>query len=214
MAKKDDDDQDTKVDDVDTDTDDDDSGDDTDDDKDTGSKDKSKTGKSNSDRDDDGDDDDSEKDKSNPDVDKWRKMSRKNEAALHAAQKKIKEFEDKDKTDSQRLQEERDEAKTLAAKTASELKRWNIAAEHAPEHATLAQLKKVAKRINGKDDDELEEDAKELWADFAPEPDKSKPKSRIAGKPKENLRGGSDPEDDDDGEMDPAKLAGLVPRAR
>lgn len=142
------------------------------------------------------------------DIEKWKKLSRQNEKNLRDTQNQLKQYQDKDKTEAQRLQEERDSFRSQAEKNASELQRLQIAGETAPEHATLAQLRKVARRMAGEDTDALEADAKELWADFAPAPTKQP----VSGKPRERLRGGSDPDGDDDGELDPAKLAARIPR--
>jgi len=141
-------------------------------------------------------------------VDKWKKLSRQNEKNFREAQRKLQSKEDEGKTESQRLLDERDGFKTQAEKNAAELKRLQIAGETAPEHATLAQLRKVARRMAGEDDSALEEDAKELWADFAPAT-----KSPVAGKPRERLKGGADPDEEPD-EMDPKKLAQMISRAR
>lgn len=146
------------------------------------------------------------------DADKWKKLSRQNETNLRAAQKKIQDFEDKALTDSQRLEKERDSYKDSAETASSQLKYMNVAIEHAPEHATLAQLRKVAKRLRGDSDDDLEADAKELWADFAPTPSSKTPPT--AGKPKERLKGGGADPDSEPDEMDPAKIVASIPRAR
>jgi hypothetical protein len=151
-------------------------------------------------------------DDSKSEAEKWKALSRKNEKALRDAQAKLKEFEDKNLSESERLQKERDTLKERASKAESGLSRMRIAAETAPEGATLAQLNKVAKRMRGDSDEELETDAKELWEDFGPARSTSKPP---ASKPKEKLRGGTgDPDEEDDIGLDPAKLAALVPRAR
>jgi len=142
-------------------------------------------------------------------AEKWKKLSRQNEKNLRDAQSKIKEFEDKTLSESQRLEKERDAFKSTAETSSTELERYNIAIESAPEHATLAQLRKVAKRIRGDSAEALEADAKELWEDYAPA-QKSPP---TAGKPKERLKGGADPDDEPD-EMDPAKIVAAIPRAR
>lgn len=153
--------------------------------------------------------------KTDTEAEKWKKLSRQNENNLRAAQKKIDEFENKALTESQRLEKERDGYKSTAESASSQLKHMNVAIEHAPEHATLAQLRKVAKRLRGDSDDDLEADAKELWADFAPAPSsEGPPKSgAVAGKPKERLKGGADPDEAVD-EMNPAKIVANIPRAR
>jgi hypothetical protein len=154
----------------------------------------------------------SETDTAAKELEKWKAMSRKNEKALRDAQAKLQEFENAKLSESERLQKERDDLKSKAEKAQAELSRMRIAAETAPEGATLAQLNKVAKRMTGDDDAALEADARELWEDFGPGRSAAKPP---VSKPKEKLRGGTgDPDDDDDVGFDPAKLAALVPRAR
>lgn len=130
-------------------------------------------------------------------------------AELAEAQKALSKYSDKDKSETQRLIEERDAAKADLAKATSSMKRREFAEETAPEHATAAQIRAVAKRLTGDTDAELEADAKELYALIAPEPTKAP----VSSKPKERLRGGGDPTEDA-GEMDPKKLAALIPRAR
>lgn len=149
-------------------------------------------------------------DKGKSEAEKWKALSRKNERELRAAQAKLKEFEDAKLSESERLQKAHEEAKARAAKAESQLSRMRIAAETAPEGATLAQLQKVAKRMAGEDDAALEADAKELWEDFGP---RSAPKPPTS-KPKERLRGGGDPDEEDDTGYHPDKLAALIPRAR
>lgn len=134
----------------------------------------------------------------------------KAKADLAEAQKALSKYSDRDKSETQRLTEERDAAKVELAKATSAIKRREFAEEHAPEHATAAQIRAVAKRLSGDTDAELEADAKELYALIAPE--SSKPS--VSSKPKERLRGGGDPTDEGAGEMDPRKLAAQVSRAR
>ena len=148
-------------------------------------------------------------------LDKWKKFSRQNEAEAKRLAAKLKEYEDKDKTEAQRLQEAADSFKTRAERAEALHKRREIAEESAPEHATIAQIKAVAKRLSGESDDELEKDAEELFALIAPAPTQTTtpPKNQQPGKPKANLRGGGDPDSGND-ETDPAKLAALIPRNR
>lgn len=142
-------------------------------------------------------------------AEKWKRLSRKNEGDLKSTAAKLKQYEDASKSDAQRLEEDRDSHRSRAEKAESALKLREIAEECAPDHATVAQVKKVAKRLRGDTEEELIEDAKELWADFAP----AAPKTQMPAKPKEKLRGGGDP-DDEPGELDPRKLAARIPRAR
>lgn len=156
--------------------------------------------------------------KTDTEAEKWKKLSRQNEKNLREAQKKIDDFENKALTESQRLEKERDGYRSTAESASSQLKHMNVAIEHAPAHATLAQLRKVARRLSGKTDDELEADAKELWEDFAPTGSASTDATgsktgSVAGKPKERLKGGADPSEELD-EMNPAKIVANIPRAR
>lgn len=140
-------------------------------------------------------------------VTKWKRLSRKNEDEKKVLATRLREYEDANKSESQRLQEERDSHKTRAEKAEAALRRREIAEESAPDHATLVQIKGVAKRLSGDSDEALAEDARELFGLLAPEPAKPKTTSR----PKERLRGGGDPEGDDpDDTDDPRKLADLI----
>jgi hypothetical protein len=144
-------------------------------------------------------------------AERWKSLSRKNEKSFKDTSAKLKQYEDQNKTELQRLQEERDSGMTRAEKAEAALKRRELAEQFAPEHATVAQIKAVAKRLSGADDDELEADAKELFELIAPEP-KAAPK--VAGsRPKERLKGGSEPDEAPE-VTDPRKLADLIPRRR
>ena len=92
------------------------------------------------------------------------------------------------------------------------MKRLQTAFDRAPDGATIVQIKAVAKRLAGDTDEEMADDADELFALLAPksngEKDKPKPPP---GKPKVNLRGGGDPEDEPE-ELDPRKLADIIGR--
>lgn len=121
---------------------------------------------------------------------------------------KLKQYEDKDKTETQRLQEAAEDAKTRAATAESNARKFRTAIDRAPEGASLAHIKAVAKRLSGDTDEEMESDADELFALFAPEKDTKK---APPGKPKESLGGGGNPDDEPD-EMDPRKLADAIGR--
>ncbi len=126
---------------------------------------------------------------------------------------KVKAFEDKDKTEGQRLQEAAEEAKTRAAKAESSARKLQMALDRAPDGASLAHIKAVAKRISGDSDEELEADCDELFALFVPQKENttSTTKKEPPGKPKERLSGGGNPDDEPD-EMDPRKLAEAIGR--
>lgn len=131
------------------------------------------------------------------------------ERAARDLQARLKKYEDEGKSESQRLQEERDTHLSRAEKAEAALKRREIAEERAPEHATIAQIKAVAKRLAGDTDEALEADADELFELLAPAPAAAKTTSR----PKERLKGGSEPDEPVD-ETDPIKLAAAIPRRR
>jgi hypothetical protein len=144
-------------------------------------------------------------------AEKWRNLSRKNEKDFKTTAQKLAEYEDANKSEAQRLLDERDSHKTRAEKAEARLARLEIAQRVAPEHATFAQLQKVLKRMAGDDEEALEQDALELWADYAPEPAKPKTPTR----PRERMRGGGEPETDDpDDTDDPRKLADRITGVR
>jgi murein DD-endopeptidase MepM/ murein hydrolase activator NlpD len=142
-------------------------------------------------------------------AERWKKMSRQNEAAAKQRADALKKYEDANKSESERLQEALVTHQSRAEKAEAALKRREIAELRAPEHATVAQIKAVAKRLAGESDDDLEADADELFALLAPAPAPPKTPSR----PRERLRGGADPDEEPE-ENDPHKLAALVPRRR
>ena len=142
-------------------------------------------------------------------AERWKKLSRQNEAAAKQRAAELKKYEDQNKSDAERLQEALSEHQTRAQKAEAALKRREIAEARAPEHATIAQIKAVAKRLAGESDDDLEADADELFALLAPAPATAKTPAR----PKEKLKGGAEP-DEAPAETDPRKLAALIPRRR
>ena len=142
----------------------------------------------------------------------------RDEAAKHRREKqeladRLKAIDDKDKSEAQKLEERATAAEQRAAAAESSALRLEVALDKAPEGMATAQVKKLAKRLTGSTQEELEADAEELFATFAPNDDgddgQGPPRS-----PKEHLRSGAgtSSEDDDDDEMDPDKLAELVPR--
>lgn len=143
-------------------------------------------------------------------AEKWRKLSRQNEATAKQRADALKKYEDANKSESERLQEALAQHQSRAEKAESALRRREIAEQRAPEHATAAQIKAVAKRLAGESDEDLESDADELFALLAPAPE---PKAKTPSRPKERLRGGGDPDDEPE-ETDPRKLAALIPRRR
>jgi hypothetical protein len=128
---------------------------------------------------------------------------------LDDLRKKLDKYESANKSELQRLIEERDTLKAELGKVSSTAKRRDIAEELAPEHATAKQIRMVAQYLRGSTDEELEASAEELFSHFAPEPSKPRTPSR----PKERLRGGGEP-DEEPTEVDPRKLADLIRKSR
>jgi hypothetical protein len=137
-------------------------------------------------------------------LDAERKARRDAEKALADLQSQLKQLQDKDKSEADKLRDdvarltkERDDHATKALRL---------------EVATAKGLTAaMAKRLAGSTREELESDADELLADFAPagggDGDKPTPGSR----PKERLRGGGDPTEEPE-ETDPRKLAAQISR--
>lgn len=152
------------------------------------------------------------------------RQERKDALAARAAEQKradelaakVKEFEDKDKSELERATGDRDSWKTRAEKAEAANTRRDLAEALAPDHATTKQIAQVARRMQGSDEDSLRKDAEELFELIAPAPSSNGHQSSSGkppgGKPTERLRGGSDPDGNDPGEMDPIKLAALIPR--
>jgi seryl-tRNA synthetase len=137
--------------------------------------------------------------------------------ALAEVQDKLKKYEDEGKSEAQRLQDAAEEARTRAGKAEAGLQRMQIALDKAPAHATLPQIRAVAKRLAGESEEDMEADAEELFELLAPasatDGGDGKSSKTLAGKPREKLRGGGDPDDEPE-EMNPRKLAELIGRHR
>lgn len=137
-----------------------------------------------------------------------RNKAREEAQALRA---KVAEYEDANKSESQRLQEAAEAANTRATSAESEARRLQAAMDNAPEGMTLDKIKAVAKRLSGDDEDALASDAEELYALMAPASPEPAPSPSVPRKPKEALRGGGDPEQEPQ-ESAPNKLADLIGR--
>lgn len=144
---------------------------------------------------------------------KWKGLARKHEKSYKDASSKLSEYENASKSDLERWEERATTAESRAGTAEAKAKALEIAIERAPEHATLAQVRAVAKRVRGEDDDALERDADELFELLAPAPSEPKPGTKTPARPKERLKGGADPDEEPE-ETDPRKLAALLPRRR
>lgn len=119
---------------------------------------------------------------------------------------KAKELEDANKSETEKLSEDRDTHKGRADKAEASLRKLTAAFDAAPEGATPAQIRQVAKRLTGDTDEELQADAEELFELVG-----ARGKPKVPVKPTEALRGGGDPDEAPE-ETDPRKLAELISR--
>jgi hypothetical protein len=145
---------------------------------------------------------------------KWKSLARKHEKSYKDASSKLSEYENASKSDLERWEERATNAETRAGTAEAKAKALEIAIERAPEHATLAQVRAVAKRVRGEDDEALEKDADELFELLAPTPSEPKPGSKTSTRPQPRLKGGTAEPDEEPEENDPRKLAALLPRRR
>jgi hypothetical protein len=131
-------------------------------------------------------------------ADKWKALARKHETQAKTnadAARKVAELEDAGKTEIQRAADTAAQAEQRAATAEARLTRMEVALDKAPEGMPLAKVRKLAARLTGDSREELEADAEDLFADFAPEPDtgdETEPTSRR--RPREQLRPGAVPD--------------------
>lgn len=103
-------------------------------------------------------------------VEKWKSLARKHEAQAKAnakAAEQLKAMEDQGKSELERATTAAQEAASRAAKAELAALQLDVALEQAPEGMTVAQVRKLAKRLAGTTREELEADAEELFAEFA-----------------------------------------------
>ncbi len=124
------------------------------------------------------------------------------------SRRKLKEIEDRDKSDGEKLTDRLTAAEKRAEAAEARALRLEVAASKG---LTPGQ----AKRLAGNTQEELEADADELLADFAPAAagggDDDEQKPRPISRPQERLRGGGAPAEEPE-ETDPRKLADLIAR--
>lgn len=136
----------------------------------------------------------------------YRKTNAERIKELEPLAHKAKELEDSTKSETQRLSEERDAHRSRAERAEQDLLRLRVALRKG-----LTETQ--AKRLVGASEEDLEADADELLASFRPASGDEPPAvEKPAGRPKEKLRPGAVP-DAESVELNPQKLADLVPRA-
>lgn len=121
------------------------------------------------------------------------------------AEAKAKRYEDADKTDKDKLEERASGAEQRASAAEATALRLDVALEKAPEGMSIAQVRKLAKRLSGDSREDLEADAEELFADFVTEDDDKGQAPR--GRPRERLRPGAVPNNDEPVEPGLSRLA-------
>lgn len=133
------------------------------------------------------------------DVDAMKSALKKanNEAA--AARAKLKELEDANKTEAEKLSDRASTAEQRASEAEARLLKLEIG-------AAKGLTAKQAARLVGTTTEELEADADELLATFAPANGEQKPPPAPGSKPKENLKPGSGDPDAPVEETDLKKL--------
>ncbi|WP_018503075.1 hypothetical protein [Parafrankia discariae] len=134
-----------------------------------------------------------------------RRARRAAEKALKDATAQLQAAADKDKSETQRLQDAAAGAERRAEEAEQRLLRIEVGADKG---LSVAQ----AKRLVGATREELEADADELLATFGGSAKETaaedKPKPRPGGKPTEKLRPGAAPESEP--KVDPGKLAASI----
>lgn len=136
--------------------------------------------------------------RSKADLQRISKVNREN-ASLR---RRLKEIEDRDKTDAQKAAEAAAETSKRAERAERELLRISIAAEQGLSVAD-------SRRLNGETEEELRADA----IAYAEERQVTAPGRAATRKPTEVLRGGSTPNEPVE-ELDPVKLAEQIRSAR
>lgn len=144
------------------------------------------------------------------------KIAKANQEAA-SLRKRAKEAEDKVATLEARLDELEGKDKSEVEKLTAKLAEYERKAQEAEQRALRAEVAASkgltpaqAKRLVGSTLEELEADADELLESFKPQ-EGAGGTPPPEGKPREHLRGGSDPTTEPE-ELDPAKLADQVPR--
>jgi hypothetical protein len=132
-------------------------------------------------------------------VEKWRALARKHEAEAKRnaeAAAKLKQLEDAQKSEIEKMREAAETAKREAETARVEAMKWRVAAK-------LGIPAQIAARLHGSTEDELEADAKELMAAFAKSTPRDLPRdgavSGATGTPTSNAE-----------ELDPRKLAAKI----
>lgn len=137
------------------------------------------------------------------DVEKLKAALRKANKEAEQFRLKLKEFEDRDKTESEKLADTNRNLEERARKAEIDLCRYRVAMRKG-----LTETQ--ARRLVGESEEDFESDADELVAAFKAGEPETTPPATGGGRPKEKLRPGavSDAEPD----PDPAEVISAIPR--
>lgn len=110
---------------------------------------------------------------------------------LEPLAQKAQELEEQGKSELEKLTGKLTDTEQKLTSTEARVLRMEVALDKAPDGMSIAQVRKLANRLQGATREELETDADELFADFVSEPPKSPP----GDLPKQKLRqtNGSEP---------------------
>lgn len=126
-------------------------------------------------------------------VEKWKSLARKHESAAKAnsaAAKRLAELEDANKSELEKLADQLKQAQSSGTSHEMAALRLDVALEKAPDGMSPAKIRSLAKRLSGSTREELENDADELFAEFAAPPaeDKQQQQNGKSIRPQPNLR--------------------------
>lgn len=114
---------------------------------------------------------------------KWEARAKENSGAAT----RLAELENAKKTEAEKTAERLTAAERKAAAAELSALRLDVALDKAPEGMAVAQVRKLARRLSGSTREEIEADAAELFADFAPKP------TTDSRRPVESLKSGALP---------------------
>lgn len=97
---------------------------------------------------------------------KWEARAKENSGAAT----RLAELENAKKTEAEKTAERLTAAERKAADAELSALRLDVALDKAPDGMAVAQVRKLARRLSGSTREEMEADAAELFADFAPKP--------------------------------------------
>lgn len=118
---------------------------------------------------------------------KWETRAKDNSDAAA----RLKEIEDAQRTEEERLKHELDQAKATSTESVTGLLQLQVALDKAPAGMDAAKVRKLAERLRGSTREEMEADAAELFADFVASP--APPAAGGQQTPVENLKPGALP---------------------